>query len=111
MADGLCTFASCSLTFLATLFVLLFVSCAIVLRSFFLRRRLRRDIELQIAAGILPPEAALHFHRGVIDFGEKPKLWDVAITHTPEDLVSSWDHLAVRHRHFSVVDPVIHCEI
>lgn len=70
-------------TFLATLFVLLFVSSAIVLRSFFLRRRFRRRIEEAIAAGVILPPASpttpgtftgrLLARR---DFGEKPKLWD-----------------------------------
>ncbi|EIN12620.1 hypothetical protein PUNSTDRAFT_141278 [Punctularia strigosozonata HHB-11173 SS5] len=61
-------------TFLATLFLLLFVSCAIVLRSFFLRRRFRRRIEEAIAAGVLLPPASGHGRRR--DFGEKPKIWD-----------------------------------
>ncbi|KAI0086512.1 hypothetical protein BDY19DRAFT_908200 [Irpex rosettiformis] len=69
------------LTFLATLFVLLFVSCAIVLRSFLIRRRYRLHIEQQIAAGILPPDAL--DPRPKRDFGEKPKLWDVYVD--PED--------------------------
>ncbi len=70
-----------SLTFLATLFVLLFVSCAIVLRSFLIRRRYRLHIEQQIAAGILPADAL--DPRQKRDIGEKPKLWDVYVG--PED--------------------------
>ncbi|KAI0801868.1 hypothetical protein BC629DRAFT_147033 [Irpex lacteus] len=69
------------LTFLATLFVLLFVSCAIVLRSFLIRRRYRLHIEQQIAAGILPADAL--DPRQKRDIGEKPKLWDVYVG--PED--------------------------
>ncbi|GJE97152.1 hypothetical protein PsYK624_133640 [Phanerochaete sordida] len=78
------------LTFLATLFVLLFVSCAIVLRSFIIRRRFRRQVEEQIAAGLLPPEAA--FNIGRRDIGEKPKLWDVHVD--PTEYVASWDSMS-----------------
>ncbi|KDQ62423.1 hypothetical protein JAAARDRAFT_30330 [Jaapia argillacea MUCL 33604] len=60
-------------TFLATLFLLLFVSSAIVLRSFLLRRQFRRRIQAAIAAGVyLPPQAGPRRR----NFGEKPKLWD-----------------------------------
>lgn len=81
-----------SLTFLATLFVLLFVSCAIVLRSFIIRRRFRQQVEEQIAAGLLPPEAA--YGLGKRDFGEKPKLWDVSVLPTP--VAGGWPSLQVR---------------
>ncbi|KAI0345792.1 hypothetical protein BDW22DRAFT_1353386 [Trametopsis cervina] len=71
------------LTFLATLFVLLTVSCAIVLRSFLIRRRFRLQIQQQIALGLLPPEA-LGPKR---NFGEKPKLWDVHLgSHDENDM-------------------------
>ncbi|CAL1713107.1 unnamed protein product [Somion occarium] len=70
-------------TFLATLFVLLFVSCAIVMRSFFLRRRMRQRIDEAIAAGVLlPPQTGPGSRRR--DFGEKPKLWDASLS-TPSD--------------------------
>ena len=81
----------CSLTFLATLFVLLFVSCAIVLRSFVLRRRFRQQLEEQIAAGILPPEALWNYRKR--DFGEKPKLYDVGVF--PSAQVESWTSISV----------------
>lgn len=68
---------------------MLFVSCGIVLRSFFIRRRFRQQVEEQIAAGLLPPEA-LGSRR---DFGEKPKLWDVSIK--PDTLEESWDYFSV----------------
>ncbi|ETW81596.1 hypothetical protein HETIRDRAFT_173276 [Heterobasidion irregulare TC 32-1] len=62
-------------TFLATLFLLLFVSCAIILRSFILRRRFRRRVEEAILSGAMVPNARGPMgHRR--DFGEKPRLWD-----------------------------------
>lgn len=70
-------------TFLATLLLLLAVSCAIVVRSFILRRRFRRRIEEAIAAGVLIPGALDDPSLGGTgrsrrrDFGEKPKLWEV----------------------------------
>ena len=99
---GVCGVNSCSLTFLATLFVLLFICSAIILRSFLQRRRLRRQIEAQIAAGLLPPEAALQRLRRhyQYDYGEKPKLWDCYITPAPdpEHARKRWDELEVRPR-------------
>ncbi|PSR74800.1 hypothetical protein PHLCEN_2v9514 [Hermanssonia centrifuga] len=79
------------LTFLATLFVLLFVSCAIVLRSFFLRRRLQRLYEEQIAAGLLPSDARYPGRRG---FGEQPKLWDLGLEPLPHEEWAAWDHIS-----------------
>lgn len=65
-------------TFLATLFLLLFVSCAIVLRSYVMRRRLRRRIEEAHALGIvLTPRAQGSKRRR---FGAKPKMFDVWIS-------------------------------
>ncbi|TFK52541.1 hypothetical protein OE88DRAFT_1734515 [Heliocybe sulcata] len=66
-------------TFLATLFLLLFVSCAIVLRSFILRRRFRRSMEEAIAAGIIFPGPQTPGYRKR-NFGEKPVMWDVSVT-------------------------------
>jgi hypothetical protein len=91
---GVLTDFCASLTFLATLFVLLFVSCAIVLRSFFIRRRYRRQLEQQIALGLLPPDA-LHPRT---DFGEKPLLWDVYVGAEDEKPLleyDGWDEVLV----------------
>ncbi|GJJ12136.1 hypothetical protein Clacol_006377 [Clathrus columnatus] len=72
-------------TFLATLLLLLAVSCAIVIRSFILRRRFRRRIEEAIAAGVLIPGTLDDTALGGMgrsrrrDFGEKPKMWEVWI--------------------------------
>ncbi|GBE84939.1 hypothetical protein BKA93DRAFT_818255 [Sparassis latifolia] len=64
-------------TFLATLFVLLFVSTAIVFRSFYLRRRFRRRVDEAIAAGtFIPPGASAPGSRKYLD---KPKLWDATL--------------------------------
>ncbi|KAF9808525.1 hypothetical protein IEO21_07856 [Rhodonia placenta] len=64
-------------TFLATLFLLLFVSAAIVLRSFILRRRFRRRVEEALAAGILlTPTAGAPGSRKRL---EKPRLWDALL--------------------------------
>ena len=64
---------------MATLFVLLIVSSAIVMRSFFIRRRFRREIEHALAAGniIIPPTAGAGTRRRPL--GEKPKLWDTSV--------------------------------
>ncbi|KAH7910493.1 hypothetical protein BJ138DRAFT_1114047 [Hygrophoropsis aurantiaca] len=62
-------------TFLATLFVLLLVSSAIILRSFILRRRFRRRVEEALANGLfldLPPPPGPPIRA----LGEKPKLFD-----------------------------------
>ncbi|KAF9013502.1 hypothetical protein BDQ17DRAFT_608351 [Cyathus striatus] len=65
-------------TFLATLFLLLFVSCAIVLRSFILRRRYQRRLEEALAAGIIltPRSPGSKKKR----FGAKPKLFDAYLS-------------------------------
>ncbi|PCH40078.1 hypothetical protein WOLCODRAFT_162076 [Wolfiporia cocos MD-104 SS10] len=71
-------------TFLATLFLLLFVSGAIVLRSFILRRRFRRRIEEAIAAGVvLAPQNAgsSRSYRKL----EKPELWDALLAPAADD--------------------------
>ncbi|KAF8522289.1 hypothetical protein BU17DRAFT_87378 [Hysterangium stoloniferum] len=90
-------------TFLATLLLLLAVSCAIVIRSFILRRRFRRRIEEAIAAGVLMPGSLDDGLGGGMgrnrrrDFGEKPKLWEVWVDengqiHDPPSKDSSSDH-------------------
>jgi len=74
-------------TFLATLFLLLFVSSAIILRSFVLRRRFRRRIEEAILAGVIAPN-----HTGRVrsrrTIGEKPKLWEARVTPSSD---AGWD--------------------
>jgi len=65
---------STSVTFLATLFLLLFLSCAIILRSFILRRRYQRRLEEAMAAGLVltPRTPGSRQTR----FGVKPKIFD-----------------------------------
>ncbi|KAF8073847.1 hypothetical protein FPV67DRAFT_1479532 [Lyophyllum atratum] len=61
------------ITFLATLFLLLFISCTIVLRSFVIRRRFQRQIDDALAAGIiLAPRAQGSRKRR---YGHKPKFF------------------------------------
>ncbi|KAH9936310.1 uncharacterized protein B0H18DRAFT_1113719 [Fomitopsis serialis] len=71
-------FSSTRFTFLATLFLLLFVSAGIVLRSFVLRRRFRRRIEEALAAGVplTPPWGGPPILPRIL---ERPTLWDVFI--------------------------------
>lgn len=65
---------SLSVTFLATLFLLLFVSCAIILRSYVLRRRYQRRLEEAVAAGlVLTPRAPSSRQAR---FGVKPKMFE-----------------------------------
>lgn len=78
-----------SVTFLATLFLLLFVSCAIVLRSYVLRRRFQRRLDEAMAAGILlAPRAQGSRKRR---FGTKPKFFDAWIAEGGE----TWDGMMV----------------
>ena len=80
-------------TFLATLFLLLFVSSAIILRSFVLRRRFRRRIEEAILAGVVAPHHGARVRsRRVI--GEKPKLWEARVAPATDD---RWDAIIVRY--------------
>ncbi|KAF9468598.1 hypothetical protein BDZ94DRAFT_1245809 [Collybia nuda] len=62
------------ITFLATLFLLLFISCAIVLRSYILRRRFQQQLDEAMAAGILlaPRSPGSRKRR----FGSKPKFFE-----------------------------------
>ncbi|KAJ2919208.1 hypothetical protein MD484_g1213, partial [Candolleomyces efflorescens] len=61
-------------TFLATLFLLLFVSCAIVLRSYFLRRRYQRQVAHALAQGIvLTPRAPGSRKKR---FGSRPHMYE-----------------------------------
>lgn len=83
-----------SFTFLATLLLLLSVSCAIVVRSLIIRRRYQRRVAEALAQGImLPPTPHAQRRR---DFGEKPKLWD-AHAAPPEDVYGRWKDLMVGH--------------
>ena len=79
-------------TFLATLFLLLFVSSAIILRSFILRRRFRRRIEEAILAGVIPPPQTGRVSRRRV-IGEKPKLWEARVFPASND---RWDGIIVR---------------
>lgn len=81
-------------TFLATLFLLLFVSSAIILRSFILRRRFRRRIEEAILAGVIPPPQTGRVSRRRV-IGEKPKLWEARVHPAPD---VRWDAIVVRFR-------------
>ncbi|KAI9443200.1 hypothetical protein H4582DRAFT_1169189 [Lactarius indigo] len=76
-------------TFLATLFLLLFVSSAIILRSFILRRRFRQRIEEAILAGVIVPNQTGRVSRRR-PLGEKPKLWETRVFPADDD---RWDSI------------------
>ena len=93
-------------TFLATLFLLLAISSAIIMRGIFLRRRFRRRLEEAIAAGVLLSPS----DDGTGGFGgnggrtsrrklQRPTLFDVSVlppwfsTSSPQD--GSWEKLMV----------------
>ena len=92
-----------SFTFLATLFLLLAISSAIIMRGIFLRRRFRRRLEEAIAAGVLlsPNDD------GSGGFGgrssrrklQRPTLFDVSVlppyfsSSAPQD--ASWQNVMV----------------
>ncbi|KAH8998598.1 hypothetical protein EDB92DRAFT_1813405 [Lactarius akahatsu] len=76
-------------TFLATLFLLLFVSSAIILRSFILRRRFRQRIEEAILAGVIVPNQTGRVSRRRA-LGEKPKLWEARVFPADDD---RWDSI------------------
>lgn len=80
---------SISVTFLATLFLLLFVSCAIVLRSYILRRRFQRHLDEAMAAGILLAPRSQGSRRR--RFGSKPKLFDAWFSEGGD----SWEEINV----------------
>jgi len=61
-------------TFLSTLVLLLAISCAIVFRSFMLRRRFHHRMQGVMAAGILLPPQNRESRRR--RFGTKPKFYD-----------------------------------
>lgn len=63
-------------TFLATLVLLLSVSAAIVVRSYILRRRHRREIEEAIRNGTWIPPAAPGRTGARVDLSKKPRMWD-----------------------------------
>lgn len=77
------------ITFLATLFLLLFISCTIVLRSFIIRRRFQRQIDEALAAGIiLAPRAQGSRKRR---YGHKPKFHTSWVAQGGE----KWDEMMV----------------
>ncbi len=88
-----------SFTFLATLLLLLAVSCAIVARSLVVRRRFRRRVEEAIAAGLISPQQAAMgagFGGGGMrkrDIGQKPTMWDSWLA--PGE--AKWSEIKVRH--------------
>ncbi|KAI1789611.1 hypothetical protein LXA43DRAFT_892681 [Ganoderma leucocontextum] len=86
-------------TFLATLFLLLAISSAIIMRGIFLRRRFRRRLEEAIAAGVvLSDDGSGGFggrsHRRRV---QRPTLFDLSVlppyfsTSSPQD--GSWEKL------------------
>jgi hypothetical protein len=77
-------------TFLATLFLLLFVSSAIILRSFILRRRFRRSIEEALLAGVIVPNQPGGRVSRRRALGEKPKLWETRVFPADDD---GWDSI------------------
>lgn len=81
-----------SVTFLATLFLLLFVSCAIVLRSYILRRRYQRRLDEAMAAGMLLAPRTQGSKRK--RFGAKPRLYDTWLAPTDGGGVT-WSQLMV----------------
>lgn len=68
----------CRFTFLSTLFLLLVVSTAIVLRSFLLRRRYRMGVQEQLDDLFRQPGGPPGASRRK-NFGAKPKLWNTWI--------------------------------
>ena len=79
-----------SFTFLATLLLLLAVSCAIVIRSLIIRRRFRRRYEEALAAGIILPQQGIKRR----DFGAKPEMSDSWLA--PAAYVPRWTDFMVR---------------
>ncbi|KAF9543305.1 hypothetical protein CPC08DRAFT_430371 [Agrocybe pediades] len=78
-------------TFLATLFLLLFVSCAIVLRSYILRRRYQRRLDEAMASGMfLAPRTAGSKRKRL---GPKPKLYDTWLAPTASGGGVSWSDI------------------
>ncbi|OCB85094.1 hypothetical protein A7U60_g7719 [Sanghuangporus baumii] len=94
-------------TFLATLLLLLAISCAIVIRSLVIRRRFQRRVQEALAEGyVFPPNAGPGATPGLggfgaaarrrFDVGEKPKMWDAHIAPPPppdEPKEMKWENL------------------
>jgi len=78
-------------TFLSTLFLLLVVSTAIVLRSFLLRRRYHMQLQEQLDDIFRPPRDTPGTSRRR-NFGAKPKLWDtwVRLEDPQNNPVNDW---------------------
>ena len=81
-----------SVTFLATLFLLLFISCAIILRSYILRRRYQRNVHSALGAGmLLTPRSPGSRHTR---FGHMPKLFDSWLVNGDG---GKWQDMSVSH--------------
>ncbi|KAG8996113.1 hypothetical protein FRB94_008568 [Tulasnella sp. JGI-2019a] len=84
-------------TFLITLILLLVISGAVVFRSYFLRRQLRRRVEEAIASGALMPDGQLPPEWGGSrrDFGEKPVMSQVSLgdLQAPQNNLEKWQDL------------------
>ncbi|KAL5519957.1 hypothetical protein ACEPAG_1617 [Sanghuangporus baumii] len=94
-------------TFLATLLLLLAISCAIVIRSLVIRRRFQRRVQEALAEGyVFPPNAGPGATPGLggfgaaarrrFDVGEKPKMWDAHIAPPPppdESKEMKWENM------------------
>lgn len=79
------------------------VSCAIIFRSFVLRRRYRRRVEEALAAGLAIPEDDVpqwvrRRTKPRVKLGDKPKMWEVALT-GQEKATMAWDGVLVRRFH------------
>ena len=91
------TFVVNSFTFLATLLLLLAVSCAIVLRSLIIRRRFQNRVQDALAQGMMQqatPGAGGHGGRRLL--GEKPRTWDAWLAPPlPSDDEPKWQTVSV----------------
>jgi len=81
--------------------LLLFVSSAIILRSFILRRRFRQRIEDAILAGVIVPNNQTGRASRRRALGEKPKLWETRVFPADDD---RWDSIVVRTLFVSPLD-------
>lgn len=82
------------------------VSCAIIFRSFLLRRQMRQRLERAIAAGVLMPDGQLPPEWGGprrrVNFGAKPLMWEVSLDAADDaPRLEKWEGLTVRN--FSLI--------